>query len=222
MPRIAAATVAEHRALVQTRLVDAAEQILRTGDGSALTAGAVSSAAGIARNSIYRYVDSVDDLRFLVVARYLPAWLEAVDQAVAGADDPRSRLVAWVSANLQQAAETGHGWLMEAMRAVPGTPSSPGVNTTSPGVGTTSPGAATVPPDGGAIDNAHSAMSDVVVSNWLELLDRDERRSAVAGAMTLAIVETGFRQLDAGQPKDLVMDMGTRAVSGLVLGFTAP
>jgi hypothetical protein len=62
----------------------------------------------------------------------------------------------------------------------------------------------------------------VVVSNWLELLDRDERRSAVAGAMTLAIVETGFRQLDAGQPKDLVMDMGTRAVSGLVLGFTAP
>ena len=208
MPRIAAATVAEHRALVQTRLVDAAEQILRTGDGSQLTAGAVSSAAGIARNSIYRYVDSVDDLRFLVVARYLPAWLAAVDQAVAGAGDPRARLVAWVSANLEQAAETGHGWLMESMRAAPGAPTSSSVGASAP--------------DGGAIDHAHSAMSDVVVSNWLELLDRDERRSAVAGAMTLAIVETGFRQLDAGQPKDVVMDMGTRAVFGLVLGFTAP
>ncbi|GAB3079659.1 TetR/AcrR family transcriptional regulator [Intrasporangium mesophilum] len=208
MPRIAAATVAEHRAQVQTRLVDAAEDILRAGDGAALTAGAVSSAAGIARNSIYRYVDSVEDLRFLVVARYLPSWLAAVDEAVAGAEDPRSRLTAWVTANLEQAAATGHGWLMEAMRAAPV------VAPPAPAAGTDAPGAE-------AVETAHAALNDVVQATWLELLGGDQGRSAVAGAMTMAIVETGFRQLDAGQPAGLVTDMSTRAVAGLVAAFTA-
>jgi AcrR family transcriptional regulator len=197
MPKIAAPTVAEHRAQVQARLVDAAEEILRAGDGAPLTAGAVSSAAGIARNSIYRYVDSVDELRGMVVARHLPAWLSAVDEAVAGAEDPRARLVAWVRANLDQAAATGHGWLMEAMR-------------------TTSAGSAT-PSE--AVDQAHAVMRDVVVATWLDLLGGDEQRSAVAAAMTLAIVETGFRQLDAGRPADLVTDLGARATAGLVDGL---
>jgi AcrR family transcriptional regulator len=235
MPRIAAATVAEHRAQVQTRLVDAAERILRAGDSAALTAGAVSSAAGIARNSIYRYVDSVEDLRFLVVARYLPAWLVAVDEAIASAEDPRSRLVAWVAANLEQAAATGHGWLMEAMRAAPGAAhtapgaahAASGAAHAASGAAHAQPGAATTgtdrpTPAGEAVDRAHGALSDVVIATWLELLAGDESRSAVAGAMTMAIVETGFRQLDAGRSKALVMDMGTRAVDGLVTGFTAP
>ena len=63
MPKIAAPTVAEHREHIRVALIDAAEAILRAGEP--LTAGVVSGAAGIARNSIYRYVDSVDDLRGL-------------------------------------------------------------------------------------------------------------------------------------------------------------
>ena len=50
MPKIAAATVAEHRENVLAALVDASERILRAGDP--LTAGVVSSAAGIARSQI--------------------------------------------------------------------------------------------------------------------------------------------------------------------------
>jgi len=78
VPKIAAPTVAQHRAMVQRRLIDAAEEIMRSGEPEKLTAGAVTAAAGIARNSIYRYVDSVDDLRGLVLARHLPAWIDAV------------------------------------------------------------------------------------------------------------------------------------------------
>ena len=44
MPKIDAATVAEHRLQVQGRLVDAAETLLRADPTAALTAGAVSSA----------------------------------------------------------------------------------------------------------------------------------------------------------------------------------
>ena len=40
--------------------------------------------------------------------------------------------------------------------------------------------------------------------------------------MTLAIVETGFRQLDAGRPRDLVIDMGTRAVRGIIDRLATP
>jgi AcrR family transcriptional regulator len=197
MPKIDAPTVAEHRAQVQARLVDAAEEILRAGQPDRLTAGAVSSAAGIARNSIYRYVDSVEDLRALVVARYLPAWLAAVDQAMAQSEDPGARVVTWVRANLEQAAASGHGWLMEAVRAVPHRSDE-------------------------TLDQAHSGMRDALSDAWFDLLDGDEQRSTLAAAFTLGILEGGFRQLDAGQPVAVVLDMGGRAAESLVRGFTAP
>ena len=82
MPRINAPTVREHHEQVMTSLIDAAEQILREEGPGALTAGAVSSRAGVARNSIYRYVESIDDLRGLVVERYMPGWFDAVQEAM--------------------------------------------------------------------------------------------------------------------------------------------
>ena len=197
MPKIDAPTVAEHRTQVQARLVDAAEEILRAGQPERLTAGAVSSAAGIARNSIYRYVDSVDDLRALVVARYLPAWLAAVDEAMAQSEDPGARVVTWVRANLEQAAASGHGWLMEAVRAVPHRSDV-------------------------TLDQAHSGMRDALTDAWFDLLDGDDERSALAAAFTLGILEGGFRQLDSGKPVALVLDMGARAAESLVSGLTAP
>jgi len=78
MPRIAAKTVKEHRENIETALVDAAEEILRNEPGTELTAAAIAKRAGIARNSIYRYVTSVNDLRRLVIERYMPGWMAAV------------------------------------------------------------------------------------------------------------------------------------------------
>jgi AcrR family transcriptional regulator len=196
VPKIDAPTVAEHRAQVEARLVVAAEENLRTGQPERLTAGAVSSAAGIARNSNYRYVETVDDLRALVVARYLPAWLTAVDQAMAQSEDPGDQVVTWVRANLEQATASGHGWLMEAVRAVPHRSDE-------------------------TLDQAHSGMRDALADAWFHLLDGDEQRSTLAAAFTLGILEGGFRQLDAGQPVALVLDMGTRATESLVRGLTA-
>lgn len=107
MPKIDAPTVAEHRAMIRTRLIDAAEAILRESPSSHLTAGAVTSAVGIARNSIYRYVDSVEDLRSLVVDRYLPGWLTTVSAAMEIAGSPGEGVVAWVRSNLEQPPSPG-------------------------------------------------------------------------------------------------------------------
>jgi AcrR family transcriptional regulator len=187
MPRIAAATVVEHHALVKARLVDAAEAILRAGEP--LTAQAVSEAAGIARNSIYRYVEAVTDLRGLVIERYLPAWVEAVDGELAGTPDPGARIVVWVRANLSWAAQSGHGWLMGSVRS-----------------------------SGGAseVDQAHSWMRDALQDAWLRLLAGDAEKAGVAAALTNGVLEAGFRQLDAGRPAALVIEVATAATEGLV------
>ncbi|WQD13318.1 MAG: TetR/AcrR family transcriptional regulator [Lawsonella clevelandensis] len=111
MPRIAAKTVKEHRENIETALVDAAEEILRNEPGTELTAAAIAKRAGIARNSIYRYVTSVNDLRRLVIERYMPGWMAAVAAATADIDDPREWLSAWLTVNLEQAAASDHGWM---------------------------------------------------------------------------------------------------------------
>lgn len=192
MPRIDAPTVAEHHARVKARLVDAAEDLLRAGEP--LTAQAVSEAAGIARNSIYRYVDAVADLRGLVIEKYLPPWLDAVVADLADTPDPAARIVRWVSANLVQAASSGHGWLM--------------------GIISASGGAAEV-------DAAHAGMRDVLDRAWRELLDGDSARSEVASALTAGILEGGFRQLASGYPVDLVVEVASTATEGVVRAMTS-
>lgn len=110
MPKIEADSVQEHRAQRLAQLIDAAEEILNEGGAAALTAGAVAARAGIARNSIYRYFNSIDDLLELVVTREFPAWIDAVEQAIAAESTPAAQATAYVRANLEQAARGTHGW----------------------------------------------------------------------------------------------------------------
>lgn len=195
MPRISAPTVAEHRTMIRGRLLDAAEEILRTGGD--LTAGAVSASAGIARNSIYRYVDSVDDLRVQVVTRYLPDWLDAVSGATANAGSPADTVVAWVDANLRQAARSGHGWLMAVARLVP-------VDATVP--------------------EAHRRLRSTLAEAWRGLCPADPMTAALATSMTAAIVDAGFRELDSGRPTDAVLTISVAAARALTtaLPLAAP
>ena len=196
MPRISAPTVAEHRVMVQQQLVDAAEQILRSGEPDALTASAVTAAVGIARNSIYRYVDSVDDLRGLVLARHLPAWLDAVEEELSSVEDPAERIAVWVRANVEQAARSGHGWLM--------------------GLGqTTVPSEATIK----VMETAHAIMRDVLRDAWGRLTD-DQDTAMIGAGLIRGLLESAFKQLDAGRRPALVASLAedaTRAVVAAVI-----
>jgi AcrR family transcriptional regulator len=73
MPRISAGTVAEHRDLTMTRLLDAFEQAVAQDGYVNLTLAAVAEHAGIARNTVYNYAK---DKRALLLA--------AVDRAMNG------------------------------------------------------------------------------------------------------------------------------------------
>ncbi len=193
MPRISAPTVAEHRTMVQQQLVDAAEKILRSGQPEALTASAVTAAVGIARNSIYRYVDSVDDLRGMVLARHLPAWLDAVESELASIDDPAERIAVWVRANVEQAARSGHGWLMSLGQ-------------------TTAPSEATIK----VMESAHSIMRDVLADAWNALVD--DRETALIGAgLIRGILDSTFKQLDAGRDPELIATLGEAAARSVTV-----
>lgn len=192
MPRISAPTVAEHRTMVQQQLVDAAEQILRSREPDALTASAVTHAVGIARNSIYRYVDSVDDLRGLVLARHLPAWLDAVESELSSIEDPADRIAVWVRANVEQADRSGHGWLMSLGQ-------------------TTTPSEATIK----VMESAHAVMRDVLANAWAALVE-DREAAMVGAALVRGLLDACFKQLDAGRDVKLVARLGEESARRVV------
>lgn len=192
MPKISAPTVKEHHEVVLNKLVDAAESILRTRGAGELTAGPVTAQAGIARNSIYRYVDSVGDLRGMVLGRYLPRWVQAVDERVRPIGDPRERVLEWVRANLEQASVNGHGWLMEVARS------------------TRLERALQVD-----LDHAHQTQ-DFLADGLVEL---GLVNMPIRAELIRAVVDAGFRSLDSGQSLDDVTHWALVAVEA-ILGAT--
>lgn len=118
MPRISESTVKEHREKMSKDIFDAAEKILRTDGPEALTAAAVTKQVGIARNSLYRYVDSIDALRAQVVGKYLPEWTGGITAAVTEAEGDKEKVIAYVEENLRQASERGHIWMVNATQGL--------------------------------------------------------------------------------------------------------
>lgn len=94
-------------------LLDSAEKIMREQGGEALTPANVSKGAGIARNSIYRYVRDMKDLRRQLMARHMPQWVEALEKGLGGITDPAEIIVQWVKINLEQSILQGHDWMTQ-------------------------------------------------------------------------------------------------------------
>lgn len=99
MPRINAATVAEHHDLQRRSLLKAARMLLAE-TGEAPTMGQVGERAGLARSSVYQYFASADELFTAVVADIFPDWAARVLDRVATAPTPGDRVWAYVEANI--------------------------------------------------------------------------------------------------------------------------
>lgn len=174
MPKISAATVKEHHEKMFNTLVDAAEKVLRESGPSALTAGEVAKYAGIARNSIYRYVQSVDDLRIHVLERYLPQWKEAIDKRVDENSDVRRQILDLTLASLEMSQNTGHSWLISVMRF-----GNRHKNFSSD-----------------AVAHFHRELGMRIARLWLEVEPENARINA---QINRALLETGMKLLDGGE-----------------------
>lgn len=122
MPRIEADSVAEHRANQHDALLDAAEQLLLEEGYDALSFRVLGERTGIARNSVYRYFTSTDDVVAALCERDMPRWLLEIESAMAAAPDRESRIEAYVRTQLQLVAG-GHHRLAEVLQAAPLGPS---------------------------------------------------------------------------------------------------
>ena len=207
MPRIAAKTVKEHRENIETALVDAAEEILRNEPGTELTAAAIAKRAGIARNSIYRYVTSVNDLRRLVIERYMPGWLGAVTAATAGIEDPREWLTAWLTVNLEQAVASDHGW----MRTIVVNAENPGGR--SPDVNATIDNRNSFTRAGVDVDEVHARANSNLADVWEKLAPG---HGSIYTSLTMAQLGVGFRALEAGGKLAEVRPIIVRSVLAMI------
>ncbi|WP_066943791.1 TetR/AcrR family transcriptional regulator [Microtetraspora fusca] len=87
MPKISAATVADHRANQHAALLDAARAILAEQGVQALTPAAVGSRVGLARSSVYRYFASTADILAQLVEDAFPRWLVRLRDALRDTSD---------------------------------------------------------------------------------------------------------------------------------------
>ncbi|MGV9612188.1 TetR/AcrR family transcriptional regulator [Nocardia xishanensis] len=120
MPKIQAATVAEHRAAQRRAILDAARELLAEGGTEAPGLAAVAERTGLARPSVYRYFRSREDLLEAVIADSFPRWSTSVAERMAGLDDPGARVLAYVDANLHLVAVGEHAIVRGLAAVVPG------------------------------------------------------------------------------------------------------
>ncbi|WP_328697619.1 TetR/AcrR family transcriptional regulator [Streptomyces sp. NBC_00342] len=100
MPRIRAATVAEHHAQQRLALVRAARELLESGDADAVTFTAIAKATGLARNSVYKYFPGRPELLAAVVEDAMPRWTDAIRAGMSAAGTPEEKIAAYVSSQL--------------------------------------------------------------------------------------------------------------------------
>lgn len=100
VPKIRAASVADHRAQQRRALVAAARQLLQEGDASAVTFAAVAARTGLARNSVYKYFADRGELLAEVVREATPRWTVRIREEMAEARTPVERVAAYVRAQL--------------------------------------------------------------------------------------------------------------------------
>ncbi|MDO5025179.1 MAG: TetR/AcrR family transcriptional regulator [Trueperella sp.] len=241
MPKISAPTVKEHHQIMFAKLVDAAEEILRSQGAFELTAGEVANRVGIARNSIYRYVESVTDLRVLVLERYLPQWYRAMSQAADSTQDPLEQLISLVTASFSLAQDTGYQWLIDVMKVarasgerIPGMTASPHAGVEhSPAGSAGSAGAAAEPekkkpvgrgelPAGmgknSVVGDFHRGLTHQLTAIWRQIAPET---TDVSVRITRSLMDAGLKVIDEGVDQAQVTAAVTRCLYALADGDIA-
>jgi AcrR family transcriptional regulator len=189
MPKIDAGSVREHRERRRASLIDAAEAILAEQGVDALTTGAIAARAGIARNSVYRYFDSIEELVELVVTRGFPLWVDAVRAAVDAEGDPERRVLAYVTSNLSQAQSSAHGWRASLART------------------TLSDSARR------RVHAMHVDLNEILTRVVAEL---GAAQPVLLSAVLQSLTDAGIRRIDRGDDADEVIDFMSAAAQRLL------
>lgn len=110
MPRIQAQTVAAHRELMWSQLLDAFGDLLADKGYADMTLAQVAARAGMARNTIYNYVTDKEALLMAYIGRAVEQFVGELRAEMATLGDARERLTWLVRKQMHQfLAEPGGG-----------------------------------------------------------------------------------------------------------------
>jgi AcrR family transcriptional regulator len=108
VPRIKAATVAEHRSMQRAALLDAARDLLALGGISAVTFSAMAERAGLARSSVYEYFKTKGDVVEALAVEDFPAAVNDIRGVMLAQPTPERQIAAYVRRQLELVSQPGH------------------------------------------------------------------------------------------------------------------
>ncbi|MCX4531754.1 MULTISPECIES: TetR/AcrR family transcriptional regulator [unclassified Streptomyces] len=194
MPKISAATVAEHHAQQRLALVRAARALLEGGDAEAVTFTAVAKATGLARNSVYKYFPGRPELLAAVVEDAMPRWTSAIRAGMSAAATPEQKIAAYVTSQLEL-VRSGEHRIAQALAGVRD---------------------AAVVRESAA--QAHRELLTPLTGALAELGDDDPRRTAV---LLQGIVNAATTAIESGDDAVAVTGRAVRMAVAAVMGSAA-
>ncbi|MGW1088838.1 TetR/AcrR family transcriptional regulator [Streptomyces sp. NPDC002596] len=194
MPKISAATVAEHHAQQRLALVRAARALLEGGDAEAVTFTAVAKATGLARNSVYKYFPGRPELLAAVVEDAMPRWTSAIRAGISAATTPEQKIAAYVTSQLEL-VRSGEHRIAQALAGVRD---------------------AAVVRESAA--QAHRELLTPLTGALAELGDDDPRRTAV---LLQGIVNAATTAIESGDDAVAVTGRAVRMAVAAVMGSAA-
>lgn len=109
MPRISAATVAEHRAAQRAALIRAGAEVLGEAGVAGVVPRTVCERAGLSRSSFYDYFPTKDDLLVAIAIEAIESWDAEIAQVLTGIEPGLPELRAYVDATMAMTADGRHG-----------------------------------------------------------------------------------------------------------------
>jgi AcrR family transcriptional regulator len=119
VPRISAASVAEHVARQEQAVFDAAIGLFTTRGYGAVTLADIAAEVGLARNSLYRYFPDKAAILLRWYRAELPAQATRSSELLAGDDAPSVRLLRWAEAQIDYARRPEHALIAAMAEAAP-------------------------------------------------------------------------------------------------------
>lgn len=111
MPKIEAATIAEHVRVQNEKVLDAASALFRKRGFRGTDMAQVGQAVGLARNSLYRYYPNKEHLLVACVQRDMRPFLARIEGLEQEFPDPRARIEAWIDMSIDVAISPAHATL---------------------------------------------------------------------------------------------------------------
>ncbi|WP_159809757.1 TetR/AcrR family transcriptional regulator [Cellulomonas citrea] len=105
MPKIIGASLREHREQTRLRLFAALSELIGERGFDAVTLSEVATRAGVGRTAVYNHFPDKEAMLVGLIMHETTGWAEALNQALAGIDDPVEQLRTYVREQLTLKAE---------------------------------------------------------------------------------------------------------------------